>query len=262
MTAAVPFATREVGRRLNSMSQGGLPVDVAETIAWFANPGLDRRQRQRGPGLRPDDAGGLTMAAHHAAQGGAARRSPSSTSCRASARPAATRSSLHEVPDRDGRPRRTSAAYAAVCGFPVKDTAPLTYPHLLAFPLHMACMTDAGVPVPGDRHGAPGQHHHPAPARRGRRDAAARGAHLGACGRTRRAARRLPGDGGASASETVWESTSTYLRRGRDKPPAPIVPTGPDRRRARPGHLAAGRRPRASVRRGLRATTTRSTSTR
>lgn len=38
MTAAVPFATREVGRRLNSMSQGGLPIDVAETIAWFASP--------------------------------------------------------------------------------------------------------------------------------------------------------------------------------------------------------------------------------
>jgi 3-oxoacyl-[acyl-carrier protein] reductase len=38
MTAAVPFATREVGQRLNAMSQGGLPVDVAETIAWFANP--------------------------------------------------------------------------------------------------------------------------------------------------------------------------------------------------------------------------------
>ena len=38
MTAAVPFATREVGRRLNAMSQGGLPVDVAETIAWYANP--------------------------------------------------------------------------------------------------------------------------------------------------------------------------------------------------------------------------------
>ncbi len=39
MTAAVPLATREVGRRLNAMSQGGLPVDVAETIAWYANPG-------------------------------------------------------------------------------------------------------------------------------------------------------------------------------------------------------------------------------
>ena len=39
MTAAVPFATREVGQRLNAMSQGGLPVDVAETIAWFASTG-------------------------------------------------------------------------------------------------------------------------------------------------------------------------------------------------------------------------------
>ncbi len=38
MTAAVPFATREVGQRLNAMSQGGLPVDVAETIAWYASP--------------------------------------------------------------------------------------------------------------------------------------------------------------------------------------------------------------------------------
>jgi 3-oxoacyl-[acyl-carrier protein] reductase len=38
MTAAVPLMTREVGRRLNAMSQGGKPVDVAETIAWYANP--------------------------------------------------------------------------------------------------------------------------------------------------------------------------------------------------------------------------------
>lgn len=38
MTAAVPFATREVGQRLNAMAQGGLPVDVAETIAWYAHP--------------------------------------------------------------------------------------------------------------------------------------------------------------------------------------------------------------------------------
>ncbi len=39
MTEAMPFALREAGRRMNSVSQGGLPVDVAETIAWFANPG-------------------------------------------------------------------------------------------------------------------------------------------------------------------------------------------------------------------------------
>ncbi len=38
MTAAMPIATREAGRRLNSLSQGGLPIDVAETIAWYASP--------------------------------------------------------------------------------------------------------------------------------------------------------------------------------------------------------------------------------
>ncbi len=38
MTAKMPIAIREAGRRMNSMSQGGLPVDVAETIAWFASP--------------------------------------------------------------------------------------------------------------------------------------------------------------------------------------------------------------------------------
>ena len=38
MTAAIPLATREVGRRLNSLYQGGEPVDVAEAIAYFASP--------------------------------------------------------------------------------------------------------------------------------------------------------------------------------------------------------------------------------
>ena len=38
MTAAMPIGPREAGRRLASLSQGGLPVDVAETIAWFASP--------------------------------------------------------------------------------------------------------------------------------------------------------------------------------------------------------------------------------
>mgnify|MGYP002652385268 CR=1 FL=1 len=35
MTDAIPLATREVGRRLNSLFQGGQPVDVAEAIAYF-----------------------------------------------------------------------------------------------------------------------------------------------------------------------------------------------------------------------------------
>jgi 3-oxoacyl-[acyl-carrier protein] reductase len=39
MTGAMPFGTREAGRRINSLHQGGLPVDVAETVAWLAEPG-------------------------------------------------------------------------------------------------------------------------------------------------------------------------------------------------------------------------------
>lgn len=39
MTHRMPFATREIARRLNSLQQAGLPVDVAETVAWLASPG-------------------------------------------------------------------------------------------------------------------------------------------------------------------------------------------------------------------------------
>ncbi|MGH3520868.1 MAG: 3-oxoacyl-ACP reductase [Haloechinothrix sp.] len=38
MTAAIPVMIREPGRRLSSLAQGGQPVDVAEAIAWYANP--------------------------------------------------------------------------------------------------------------------------------------------------------------------------------------------------------------------------------
>jgi 3-oxoacyl-[acyl-carrier protein] reductase len=38
MTAAMPVTVREAGRRMNSLSQGGQPVDVAETVAWLASP--------------------------------------------------------------------------------------------------------------------------------------------------------------------------------------------------------------------------------
>jgi acyl dehydratase len=38
------------------------------------------------------------------------------------------------------------AAYARVCGFTLRDTLPPTYPHILAFPLQMALMTDGRFP--------------------------------------------------------------------------------------------------------------------
>lgn len=38
MTAKIPFVQREVFRRSNSLSQGGNPIDVAETIGYFLDP--------------------------------------------------------------------------------------------------------------------------------------------------------------------------------------------------------------------------------
>lgn len=57
-----------------------------------------------------------------------------------------------EVPDLDlklagvrAEPQRV-AAYAKVCGFTLRGELPPTYPHVLAFPLHMAVMADGSFP--------------------------------------------------------------------------------------------------------------------
>ena len=50
----------------------------------------------------------------------------------------------HDVPV----DRAHVAAYSEVCGFTLKETLPVTYPHLLAFGLHMTIMTDGSFPFP------------------------------------------------------------------------------------------------------------------
>jgi acyl dehydratase len=40
------------------------------------------------------------------------------------------------------------ASYDRVCGFELRDALPATYPHMLAFPLHLALMTDGSFPFP------------------------------------------------------------------------------------------------------------------
>jgi acyl dehydratase len=44
--------------------------------------------------------------------------------------------------------RSQLAAYDRVCGFDLSDTLPPTYPHMLAFPMHLALMTDGRFPLP------------------------------------------------------------------------------------------------------------------
>ncbi len=58
----------------------------------------------------------------------------------------------NEIPEtelilKDVRPDPDAvAAYAKVCGFALRDHLPPTYPHVLAFPLHMAVMADGRFP--------------------------------------------------------------------------------------------------------------------
>ena len=94
MTAAVPFATREVGQRLNAHEPGRAAGRRRRGHRVVRLPRLDRRQRQRRAGLRPDDAGRLmtdrrpadrhARRAQHPAQGRAARRAGRQPAARAS----------------------------------------------------------------------------------------------------------------------------------------------------------------------------------
>jgi acyl dehydratase len=129
--------------------------------------------------------------------------------------------------------REQLAAYSRVCGFPLRDRLPSTYPHILAFPLQLALMTDPSFPFPalGLVHianrivqrrpvgvaeqlqikvSASGLESHP------------RGTQF-----TLRSEARV-------ADELVWEDASTYLRRGdppegssrssREQPPEEELP--------------------------------------
>ncbi len=103
--------------------------------------------------------------------------------------------------------------YAAVCGFPRKDAVPLTYPHLLAFPLHLSVMADPSFPWP-----AVGMVHVENTVTRHRP------VHVGETVDVRvHVDEPRPHAKGAvvdlharvaTAGEVVWESTSSYLRRG------------------------------------------------
>ena len=123
------------------------------------------------------------------------------------------------------------AAYDAVCGFPVKDTVPLTYPHLLGFPLHLRVMTDPAFPFPamGTVHLTNTITAHRAITVGETVEVTVRPENLRphAKGRTVDFVTEVTAEG-----ELVWEGRSTYLRRGKGAatdaataPPYEDVPT-------------------------------------
>ena len=105
------------------------------------------------------------------------------------------------------------AAYARVCGFALRDRLPPTYPHVLAFPLHMAVMADGSFPF-----GAVGLVHveneivQRRPVRIGEElSLRVRPTPLRPHARGRTFSLVTEARAG---EELVWESTSTMLRRG------------------------------------------------
>jgi len=106
------------------------------------------------------------------------------------------------------------AAYAEVCGFPARQHLPLTYPHMLAFPLHMGIMTDGSFPFPaiGTVHvgNAITQHRPVSPQEKVDVSASAVNLRPHPKGKVFDLVTTV-----TSAGETVWESTSVYLRVGK-----------------------------------------------
>ena len=116
----------------------------------------------------------------------------------------------HDVPvDRDH-----VGKYAEVCGFGLKETLPITYPHMLAFPLHMQIMTDGDFPYPaiGTVHLENSITQHRAISAGEKLQVTARPANLR--GHSKGTLFDIVTDV-HSAGELVWEETSTFLRRGK-----------------------------------------------
>jgi acyl dehydratase len=104
-------------------------------------------------------------------------------------------------------------AYAEVCGFAVRDALPLTYPHLLAFGLHLTLMTDPTFPFPAIGLVHVGNsitaHRAISPEEPLRVSAHAEGLRAHPKGRAFDLVSTVH-----SGDELVWEETSTFLRRG------------------------------------------------
>jgi len=124
-------------------------------------------------------------------------------------------------------------AYAEVCGFPVKDTVPLPYPHLLAFPLQMRLMSSPAFPEPaiGTIHleNSITSHRPIGVGERLTLTTSVGAAEPHPVGRA-----YVFTTTAVAGDETVWEEHSTYLRRGRRDPDAvwaddlaDVAPSGP-----------------------------------
>ena len=161
MTAAMPMFTREAGRRMNSLTQGGQPVDVAETVAWLGSPA------SAGVTGNIVRVCGQPSSAHEDPRSDARRRPPYrpggrwavlAMSAGLYARAIARQLPLlggggDSLPDRELTLERVEidrehlGDYDRVCGFRYRDELPPTYLHVVAFPLALELMTARDFPL-------------------------------------------------------------------------------------------------------------------
>jgi acyl dehydratase len=125
--------------------------------------------------------------------------------------------------------RQRLAAYDRVCGFSLRETLPPTFPHMLAFPLHLALMTDPSFPFPAI--GLVHIHnritvHRPVRAV----DVMSIRVHAGPTQPHPRGTQFAIHTQARVGEELVWEEVSTNLRRGRSEEgaPTPEVPSAED----------------------------------
>jgi acyl dehydratase len=115
------------------------------------------------------------------------------------------------------------AAYARVCGFALRDRLPPTYPHVLAFPLHMALMADSRFPF-----GAVGlvhignriEHHRPLGLGE---ELTLRARPTALTPHPKGRTFTIVTEARAAGGELAWEGISPFLRRGEGDPGA-VVP--------------------------------------
>ncbi|OLZ65079.1 hypothetical protein AV521_32955 [Streptomyces sp. IMTB 2501] len=120
------------------------------------------------------------------------------------------------------------AAYERVCGFPTEDGAlPVTYPHVLGFPLAMRLMSGRDFPLPllGLVHTSVDIVRHTGLPATGTYELAV---HIEGLAPHRRGTEATVVTGMRADGEVVWESRSTYLARHRTGTPAAPREERPD----------------------------------
>ena len=147
MTASIPLADQR-GRAPDELDEPGWSADRRRRDRRLVRaPRLVRCHRQRRSRVRAEPARCLRWSRESWTSPPRWAASTSGLSCRREGGPTPLPDLRLELPDMASDPAHI-AAYREVCGLPFHEVLPATYPHVLAFPLHLALLTDTDFPFP------------------------------------------------------------------------------------------------------------------